>query len=72
MHIDERGTGLRFLAELIQIEEGNIIYIGDSAGNKTNNTLVKAVMPKSALMITDNGDEVAKQQESLLIVTLIF
>ncbi len=62
-----KGTGLRFLSKLIQIEEGNIIYIGDSAGDKTNDTLVKTIMPHSTLMITDNGDEAAKEHADFVV-----
>lgn len=62
-----KGTGLHLLAELLQIEESNVVYIGDSAGDKTNDTLVKTVMPNSALMITDNGDEAAKRQADFII-----
>lgn len=62
-----KGTGLHLLAEFLQIEDGNIIYIGDSAGDKTNDTLVKTVMPTSTLMITDNGDEAAKRQADFII-----
>lgn len=55
-----KGTGLKYLAELLSIHEQNIICFGDSAGDKANDAIIKTVLPKATLIITGDGEREAK------------
>jgi hydroxymethylpyrimidine pyrophosphatase-like HAD family hydrolase len=56
-----KGTGLKYLAELLNIPEQNIVCFGDSAGNKANDAIIKKVLPKATLIITSDGERTAKE-----------
>lgn len=62
-----KGTGLKYLAELLNIPEQNIICFGDSAGNKANDAIIKKVLPKATLIITDNGEQEAKEFADFIV-----
>lgn len=56
-----KGTGLHWLAKLINIPPANIVYFGDSAEDKANDIIVKKLLPSATLIITGNGGAEAKK-----------
>lgn len=65
--IVNKGTGLKQLAKYARIPEENIIYFGDSAGDKANDVIVKRILPKATLMITSNTDREAQDVADFIL-----
>lgn len=62
-----KGVGLERLATMLEIPATNIVYFGDSAEDKANDAIIKTVLPKATLIITDNGEEAAKQFADFIV-----
>jgi len=62
-----KGVGLKKLANLVKVPESNIVYFGDSAADKANDIIVKKVLPKATLIITDNGEDKAKKYADFIV-----
>lgn len=62
-----KGTGIKHLIDHLKIPESNVICFGDSAGVTACDTAVKQILPKSTLMITEDGDENAFSHADFLI-----
>lgn len=56
-----KGTGLKKLAKMLKVSAANIIYFGDSAADKANDIIVKAVLPRATLIMTNNAEANAKK-----------
>jgi hydroxymethylpyrimidine pyrophosphatase-like HAD family hydrolase len=56
-----KGTGLKVLADALNVPYQNIVFFGDSAEDKANDAIVKTILPECTLIITDNGEENAKK-----------
>lgn len=62
-----KGVGLQKLARMVGVPGANIVYFGDSAADKANDVIVKTILPRCTLIITDNGEEEAKSFADFVI-----
>ena len=57
-----KGVGLKNLAKMVGVPDQNIVYFGDSAADKSNDAIVKTVLPACTLIITSSGEKKAKKK----------
>lgn len=62
-----KGVGIRQLMQSLSLPEGNVICFGDSAGATASDAVIKTVLPKATLFITDDGDHQAQAKADFLI-----
>ncbi len=70
-HIN-KGIGLKNLAHKMEIAEANIICFGDSSGETAGDQIIKTHLPQATLLITDEGDLLAKQKADYLIPSVSY
>ncbi|MBP9759152.1 HAD family phosphatase [Candidatus Dojkabacteria bacterium] len=62
-----KGLALKEIAEELVIPENNVFHIGDSSGEKADDTVIKVVMPKSNFVVVGNADDEAKRLADVIL-----